>query len=71
MERTKSGLYVARSFNVLRMRPKQRTVTLRNGQRAKVTKDDSGTVTQIETDEQLHGIATPKTIRLKLGRIGD
>lgn len=70
MERTDSGLYVARSFNVLRMRPKRRTVTLRNGQRAKVTEDDSGTVTQIETDEQLHGIVTPKTIRLKVNRIG-
>jgi hypothetical protein len=69
MERTASGLYVARSFNVLRLRPKQRTVTLRNGRRAKVTEDDSGTVTQIETDDQLHGIVTPKTITIR-GRIG-
>lgn len=69
MERTTSGLYVAHSFSVLRRRARQRTVTLRNGERAKVTVDDSGTVTQIETAEQLHGIVTPKAITIR-GRIG-
>jgi hypothetical protein len=64
MERTDSGLYVARSFNVLRMRATERLVTLRDGRRAKVTVDDSGTVTQIESDEQLDAIVRPKTVRL-------
>lgn len=66
MHRTDSGLWVP--FNILRMRPTERTTTLRDGQRAKVTVDDSGTVTQIETAEQLHGIVTPKTIRLRVRR---
>lgn len=70
MERTPSGLWVPSSFNVLRMRPTERTTTLRDGQRARVTVDDSGTVTQIETAEQLHGIVTPKTVRLKVRRTG-
>lgn len=70
MERTDSGLWLPSSFNVLRMRPTERTTTLRDGQRAKVTVDDSGTVTQIETAEQLHGIVAPKTIRLKVRSIG-
>lgn len=68
MQRTESGLWLPSSFNVLRMRPTERSTTLRDGQRAKVTVDDSGTVTQIETAEQLHGIVTPKTIRLRVRR---
>ncbi len=70
MDRTASGLWLPPSFNVLRMRPTECTQILRDGQRAKVTVDDSGTVTQIETAEQLHGIVTPKTVRLKVRRIG-
>lgn len=70
MDRTTSGLWLPFTFNVLRMRRTERTTTLRDGQRAKVTLDDSGTVTQIETAEQLHGIVTPKTIQLKVCRIG-
>ena len=69
MERTASGLFVARSFSFLRHRRRVRTVTLRDGRRAKVTVDDSGTVTQIETDDQLHGIVTPQTITVR-GRTG-
>jgi len=44
--RTPSGLWLPSSFNVLRMRATERTVTLRDGRRAKVTVDDSGTVTR-------------------------
>jgi hypothetical protein len=69
MERTNSGLFVARNFSFLRLRKRERTVTLPSGERAKVTVDDSGTVTQIETNEQLHGIVTPKTITIR-SRIG-
>ena len=66
MERTASGLYVAHPVDVLRMRPKQRTVTLKDGRRAKVTVDDSGTVTQIETDEQLDAVVRPKAVTVRI-----
>lgn len=69
MERTDSGLYVARGFGFLRMRKRERTVTLRTGERAKVTVDDSGTVTQIETADGLHAVVAPKTITIR-PRIG-
>lgn len=62
--RTPSGLWVADGFSLLRMRAKERTVTLKDGRRAKVTVDDSGTVTQIETNDQLDAIVRPKTVRL-------
>lgn len=51
-------------FNHLRLRRREKTVTLPNGERAKVWVDDSGTVTQIETAERLDGIVRPKTLRL-------
>jgi len=62
--RTASGLWLPSSFNILRMRATDRTVTLTDGRRAKVTVDDSGTVTQIESDEQLDAIVRPKTVRI-------
>lgn len=52
----------------LRHRPQKRTVTLPNGQRAKVTVDDSGTVTQIEYGERLDAVVRPDVIRLKVRR---
>ena len=64
MKRTASGLWIAPNFNMLRFRKRQKTITLANGERAKVTVDDSGTVTQIETAERLDGITRPKTIRM-------
>jgi hypothetical protein len=63
-------LFIARNFGFLKHRKRERTVTLPNGTRAKVTTDDSGTVTQVETSEQLHGIVSPKTVTLRLGRKG-
>jgi hypothetical protein len=65
-ERTDSGLYVAHGLNFLRYRATKKTVTLKDGRRALVTVDDSGTVTHIETDEQLDAIVRPKTIRIKV-----
>lgn len=61
--RTPSGLWVADGFSFLRYRATERTVTLRDGRRAKVTVDDSGTVTQIETNDQLDAIVRPATVR--------
>jgi len=52
----------------LRHRPKQRTVTLRDGRRAKVTVDDSTTVIQVESDERLDAIVRPDVIRMKVQR---
>jgi hypothetical protein len=71
-EKTESGLWVAHGFNFLRHRATKRTVTLRDGRRALVTTDDSGTVTHIETAEQLDAIVRPKTIRLQIpiARVG-
>lgn len=64
MDRTDSGLWIANSFSILRMRASERLVVLKDGRRAKVTVDDSGTVTQIETNDQLDAIVRPKTVRL-------
>ena len=66
MERTPSGLFVAHGFSFLKLRATSRTITLPTGERAKVTVDDSGTVTHIEHGEHVDAIARPKTIRLKL-----
>jgi hypothetical protein len=52
----------------LRRRPRQRTVTLPGGERAKVTVDDSGTVIHIERAERLDAVVRPDVIRLKIRR---
>lgn len=52
----------------LRHRATERTVTLGNGKRAKVTVDDSGTVTHIERDDGLDAIVRPDVVRLKIRR---
>lgn len=70
VERAPSGLWVAHGFNFLKHRATRKTVTLKTGERALVTVDDSGTVTQIETPERLDAIVRPKTIRLRTTRIG-
>ena len=69
LPRTKSGLWIARSFNVLKHRKREKTVTLPNGKRAKVTWDDSGTVKHTETDEQLDCLVRPRSVKLALRRI--
>jgi hypothetical protein len=69
-ERTDSGLYVVHGFNFLRHRATKRTVTLRNGERALVTVDDSGTVTQIEHGDQLDAVVRPRTVTVKIKRMG-
>ena len=66
IERQESGLWVANGFNFLRYRATKKTVTLKDGRRALVTVDDSGTVTQIETAEQLDAIVRPKTVRIQI-----
>ena len=66
MDQTASGLWVAHGFNFLKYRPTKKTVTLRDGRRALVTVDDSGTVTQIETAEALDAIVRPRSVRLQI-----
>ena len=66
MNRRDSGLWIAHNFNVLRMRARQRTVTLPNGERAKVTIDDSGTVKHVEHGDVLDAVVRPATIRRKV-----
>ena len=67
MNRTPSGLWIARTApNFLRFRAKTRTVTLPNGERAKVTIDDSGTVRHVEHGDHLDATVRPGTIRLVL-----
>jgi hypothetical protein len=58
----------AQGIAQLKHRAKQRTVTLPNGERAKVTVDDSGHVTQVERDERLDAIVRPDVIRIKVVR---
>lgn len=50
----------------LRMRKRQKTVTLPDGRRALITIDDSGTVKQTETDEQLDALVRPKSVTIKV-----
>jgi hypothetical protein len=66
MKRTEGGLWIAPNFAFLRMRKRERTVTLPNGERAKITIDDSGHVKQVEHGEHLDGYARPDPIRLAL-----
>lgn len=68
VERRASGLFVAHGFGFLKHRATVRTVTLPSGERAKVTVDDSGTVTHIEHGEHLDALVRPKTVRLKIRR---
>ena len=65
MNRTASGLWIARTAPAfLRFRAKTSTVTLPNGERAKVTIDDSGTVRHVEHGDHLDATVRPGTIRL-------
>lgn len=64
-----SGLWVPRTVNVLRYRATERTVTLPDGRRAKVTVSDSRTVKQIETDESLDAVVRPRTVAIKVRRV--
>jgi hypothetical protein len=65
MNRTKSGLYVARvAPSFLRFRARTQTVTLPNGERAKVTIDDSGTVRHVEHGDHLDATVRPDAIRM-------
>lgn len=66
MKRTESGLFVAHNFSFLRFRHRKRTVTLPNGERAKITIDDSGTVKQIEHGDHLDALVRPAAIHLVL-----
>ncbi|HEX6969114.1 MAG TPA: hypothetical protein VF174_09930 [Micromonosporaceae bacterium] len=60
----KSGLLVPGSIALLRFRARTRTVTLPTGERAKVTVDDSGTVTHIETADRIGAIVRPGPVRM-------
>lgn len=55
-----------RGVGLLRFRATTRTVTLPNGERAKVTIDDSRTVKQIERNEGLDAVVSPSTIRVQV-----
>ena len=68
VERQDSGLWVAHGFNFLKYRATKKTVTLKTGERALVTVDDSGTVTHIETAERLDAVVRPKTVKVKYVR---
>jgi hypothetical protein len=70
VERTDSGLFVPRAAPLLAHRATKRTVTLKSGERALVTTDDSGTVTQIETADRLDAVVRPRTVRIQLRRQG-
>jgi hypothetical protein len=52
-------------FAILRHRaPRPRTVVLPNGERAKRTVDDSGTVVQYERDEGLDAVVRPRIVTI-------
>ena len=69
-----SGLWVPSTFNTTRLRPRVRTVTLPNGERAKVTfeptaRDEESSVTHIERNEGIDAVVRPRQVRLKLRRM--
>jgi hypothetical protein len=76
MEQRESGLFVARSFNVTKLRPVVKTRTLPSGEKVQVvyeptSLDGESSVTHIEhKDGRVDGIARPKTIRYRL-KLGD
>lgn len=59
-------LWTPQPFSILRHRPKERTVTLPDGTRAKVTVDDSGTVQHTETDDRLDAVVRPKSVTIQI-----
>jgi hypothetical protein len=68
--RRSSGLLLPGAPALLTHRARTRTVTLPNGQRAKVTTDDSGTVTHVEYGERVDAIVRPRTVTIQLLRAG-
>jgi hypothetical protein len=67
MNRTPSGLWIARTAPaMLRFRARVKTITLPNGERAKVTIDDSGTVRHVEHGDHLDATVRPPSVRLIL-----
>jgi hypothetical protein len=66
LKRTDGGLWIAPNFAFLKYRKREKTVTLPNGERAKITIDDSGIVKQVEHGDHLDGYARPDPIRLAL-----
>lgn len=74
MERTATGIWLPKPVAMLKMRPRTKTVTLPNGERAKViveptSLDGSTSVTHIERNEGIDAIVRPKPIKLKVRRI--
>ena len=65
-KRTAAGLWIAPNFNFLKFRRRSKTVTLPNGERAKITVDDSGIVRQVEHGDILDGIVRPHPILMEL-----
>ena len=65
-----NGLWVPKQINVARLRPVVRTVTLRNGERAKVTTEPTGhegsSVTHIERADGVDAVVRPKHILLRV-----
>jgi len=64
MRKSPGGLWIAPNFSFLRFRATNRTVTLPNGERAKVTVDDSGTVQQTEHGDVLDALVRPAPIKV-------
>lgn len=60
-----SGLWTPGTF-FPKFRASKKVVTLKDGRRAEVSVDDSGTVTQIETDDQLDAIVRPRSVTVKI-----
>jgi hypothetical protein len=59
-------LWTPPPFNILHHRATERTVTLPDGTRAKVTVDDSGTVQHTETDDRIDAVVTPKAVTIQI-----
>ena len=60
-----------RGVGLLKHHATKKTVTLPNGDRALVTVDDSGTVTQVESGDRLDAIVRPRTVRIQIRKRGD
>jgi len=70
---TPSGLWLPGSPALLTHRARSRTVTLRDGRRALITVDDSGTVKHVESSlpgtgvsNRLDAVVRPKTVTIKV-----
>lgn len=63
-----SSLFVPKPLALLTHRRRERIVTLKTGERVRVSVDDSGTVTQVEHNDTLDAVVRPPSVVIQIRR---